>query len=167
MRRYLRGGSTALGRATAEPAVTVVLELAPVAAETLIRRYYAAFNERRLDDAQALLASDARLEHQAISPLQEGSDAYGTFARRWLTAFPDGQIAIQSIHAVGGDWYEVALLGDGTYDGDFDMGPLGVLRATHRRAQLTFRHLFEIRGGRITSSTLSFDTQELLRQLAP
>lgn len=133
--------------------------------ETLIRRYYEAFNSRRLDVAQALLDADAQIEHRAIER-KRGSDAYLTFTQRWLTAFPNGQITIDSIHAVGENWYEVALVGEGTHEGDFDMGPLGLLKASGVRARLSFRHLFEIRNGRITSSTLSFDTQDLIRQLA-
>lgn len=133
--------------------------------EAIIRRYYAAFNARRLDDAQALLASNAQIEHRTIEQ-RRGSDAYLTFARRWLTAFPDGRITIDSILAVGENWYEVALVGEGTHQGDFDMGPLGIIKATGVKARVSFRHLFEIRDGRITSSTLSFDTQDLIRQLA-
>lgn len=136
-----------------------------VDAESLIRRYYDAFNSRRFGEAQGLLASDASIEHLAIDR-RSGSDAYLSFAHRWLDAFPDGRIEILAIHNVGTNWYEVSLVGEGTHEGNLDMGALGVLRTTHRHARLPFRHLVEVRDGRITSSTLSFDTQELVRQLA-
>lgn len=132
--------------------------------DEIVRRYYDAFNARRFDQAQALLADDVQIEHHPIGS-GGGTDSYTAFARRWLTAFPDGYVTIVSIHAMSADWYEVSLVGEGTHDGDFDMGPLGIIHATHRRGRLPFRHIFEIRDDRIRSSTLSFDKDELLRQL--
>ncbi|HEV3139330.1 MAG TPA: ester cyclase [Vicinamibacterales bacterium] len=134
--------------------------------EELIRAYYDHFNARRLADAAALLADDAHLEHRNISLVGEGSDNYAVFARRWLDAFPDLQLTIERIDRVGDEWHEVYLVGDGTHRGDFDMGPLGTLKATGRHGRLRLRHLLRVRQGRIASSTLSFDTNAFIQQIA-
>jgi hypothetical protein len=134
--------------------------------EALIRTYYAHFNARRRDDAAALLASQARLEHPNLSLAHDGRDAYGIFADRWLCAFPDSVLTIERIDVIRERCYEVHLVGEGTHDGDFDMGALGVFKATHQKGRIRFRHLLEIHDGRITSSVLTFDTQAMIQQLA-
>ncbi len=133
--------------------------------EELIRAYYDHFNARRLADAAALLADDAHLEHENINLVRDGSENYGLFAQRWLAAFPDLHLTIERIDRVGSEWHEVYLVGEGTHDADFDMGPLGIAKATHRRGRMHLRHLLQVRQGRIASSTLSFDTNNLIRQI--
>jgi len=134
--------------------------------EDLIRAYYDHFNARRLADAAALLSDDAHLEHPNIALARQGSDSYALFAQRWLAAFPDLQLTIERIVRAGDEWHEVYLVGEGTQSGDFDMGPLGLAKATHRRGRMRLRHLLQVRQGRIASSTLSFDTKDLIRQIA-
>jgi SnoaL-like polyketide cyclase len=132
-----------------------------------IRAYYGYFNARRLDDARALLAANAHLEHPDLALVGDSSGSYAVFADRWLSAFPDSVVTIEGIDPVRGDgYYEVHLIGEGTQQADFDMGPLGIIKATHRRGRLRFRHLLQVRDGRIISSTLSFDTQSIIQQLA-
>ena len=132
----------------------------------LIRAYYDHFNARRLADAAALLADDAHLEHANISLVRDGSDNYALFAERWLVAFPDLQLTIERIDRVRDEWHEVYLVGEGTHEAEFDMGPLGKVKPTHRRGRMRLRHLLQVRNGRIASSTLSFDTNDLIRNIA-
>ena len=61
---------------------------------------------------------------------------------------------------------EVDLIGTGTHRADFDMGGYGVFKASGVKATLRFRELLEIRGGLITYSSITFDAQDLIRQLA-
>jgi hypothetical protein len=109
------------------------------------RTYYDHFNARRLADAAALLADDAHLEHSTINLVRDGSDNYALFAERWLAAFPDLRLTIERIDRVGDEWHEVNLVGEGTHEGDFDMGPLGIAKATHRRGRMHLRHLLRVR----------------------
>lgn len=134
--------------------------------EQLIRQYYDYFNARRFEDASRMLAPDAHLETQALGWRQDGSAGYVTFTRRWLSAFPDGRVTVERIDQVGDSWYEVSLIGEGTHEGDFDMGALGTFRPTHRHLRVRFRHIVELRDSRIASSALSFDTQDLVRQFS-
>jgi predicted ester cyclase len=134
--------------------------------EDLIRTYYDHFNTRQLADAAGLLADDVRLEHVGLGHAIDGRDRYAEFAYRWLAAFPDSTLTIERIDRVRDQWYEVQLVGEGTQDGDFDMGPLGTIKATHRRGRFRFRHLLQVCDGRIASSTLSFDTQSMIRYFA-
>jgi steroid delta-isomerase-like uncharacterized protein len=134
--------------------------------DELIHAYYDHFNARRMADAVAMLSEDAHMEHRGVGLIGDGSDHYARFAERWLTAFPDLRLTIERIEHVNAEWHEVHLLGEGTHEGDFDMGPAGIARATHHKSRMRFRHLLQVRNGRIASSTLSFDTNDLIRQIA-
>jgi hypothetical protein len=134
-------------------------------AHTLIRRYYACFNDRRFGDAMELFASDAILEYPPFSPQQRGPECYLAFAEMWTKAFPDGVVAIEHVEQRGDTICEVDLIAKGTHLGDFDLGAYGVLKASGVKTSVRFRELLEIRHGRITFSSLSFGVQELLQQL--
>src|SRR5215471_20857198 len=135
-------------------------------ADEMIRAYYDLFNARRLAEVASLLADDVRIEHSDIDLAADGSDSYKLFAERWLAAFPDLRLTIERIEHVRDDWHEVYLIGEGTHQGPMDMGALGVVKPTFRRGRMRLRHLLQIRNGRITSSLLSFDTNDLVRQMA-
>ena len=131
----------------------------------LIREYYACFNEHRFRDAADLFALDAVLEHQPFGPATRGGGGYLQFAHMWTEAFPDGTLTIDHVEQRGDTICEVDLVATGTHAGDIDMGPYGVFKATGARATLRCRELLEIRSGKITYSSLSFDVHELIRQL--
>ena len=131
----------------------------------LIREYYACFNERRFRDAADLFAVDAVLEHPPFGPPTRGGDGYLQFAQMWASAFPDGTMTIDRVEQRGDTICEVDLVATGTHTGDVDMGTYGVLKATGGRATLRCRELLEIRAGKITYASLSFDVHELIRQL--
>jgi hypothetical protein len=133
-------------------------------AHTLIRRYYACFNDRRFGDAMELFASDAILEYPPFNPQQRGPECYLAFAEMWTKAFPDGVVAIEHVEQRGDTICEVDLIANGTHLGDFDLGAYGVLKASGVKTSVRFRELLEIRHGRITFSSLSFGVQELLQQ---
>jgi predicted ester cyclase len=131
----------------------------------LIREYYACFNERRFRDAAELFARDAVLEHPPFGQRQVGVEGYLHFAESWIRAFPDGQVRIEHVEQRGDTICEIDLTGSGTHNGDLNMGPYGVFKATNRPAVLRFRELLEIRRGKITYSSLTFDVHDLIRQL--
>jgi predicted ester cyclase len=133
----------------------------------LIREYYACFNERRFSDAAELFSTDAVLEHGPIGQRQHGGTGYIHFAEMWVQAFPDASLKILHVEQHGDTICEVDLLGTGTHQGTFDIGPAGMFKATGAHATLRFRELLEIRVGKITYSSLSFDLHELIQQLRP
>ena len=122
----------------------------------LIRQYYDCFNQRRFRDAAALFARDIVVEHPPFQA-QQGSEAFYAFAEMWVEAFPDGQLRIDQVEQRGDTICEVNLLKLGAY---------GVFKPTHAQLNLRLRQLFEVRFERITFSSLSFDVQGLVRQLA-
>ncbi len=137
-----------------------------MATHLLIREYYSCFNERRLRDAAELFAPDGVLDHTPFGKTQTGGDGYIRFAEMWIRAFPDGQLHIERVEQRGDTICEVDLIGTGTHQGDFDMGAYGFFKATGVKATLRCRELLEIRGGKITYSSLTVDVHDLIRQLS-
>lgn len=112
-----------------------------------------------------MFALDAVLEHPPFGQPLLGPRGYLTFAQVWIEAFPDGMVAIGRVEQRGDTICEVEVTGVGTHLGTLDLGSYGVLKPTGARASLRFRQLLEIRCGQITFSSISFDMQDLLRQL--
>ena len=133
--------------------------------DRLIRQYYACFNNRRFNEAADLFSADAVLEHPPFGQTRRGGSGYIQFAQMWIGAFPDGRLTIDHVEQRGDTICEVDLTGTGTHAGDFDMGTHGLFKATGVKATIRFRELLEIRVGRITYSSLTFDVHELIRQL--
>lgn len=134
-------------------------------AHLLIREYYACFNERRFAEGADLFAEDGILEDPALGKTKRGREGYLEHVRMWVQAFPDGHLKIDRVEQRGDTICEVDLIGTGTHRGDFNMGGYGVFKATGVQATLRFRELLEIRGGKITYSSLTFDVHDLIRQL--
>lgn len=133
--------------------------------EELIRAYYSGFNERRFAESGALFASDATVEYPPFTGTRRGAEAYIEFAQMWVRAFPDGHFLIEQVAKRGDTIWEVDLVAEGCHRGSLDMGRYGVFKPTGTATHFRIRELLEIRGGRITFSSLSFDVQDLVRQL--
>ena len=133
--------------------------------ERLIHQFYRAFNEGRLQDAAAMMADDAVVEQVAAGRQERGGEGFLDFARRWILAFPDASLGVQRIASSDGATYDVDLLGTGTHLGALDLGAGGVFKTSGAAATLRMRQLLEIRDSRIVYSSLSFDLQDLVRQL--
>ena len=103
---------------------------------------------------------------QGHHPLVQSWQLLKCTVTRWIEAFPDSQLQIEHVEQRGDTICEVDLIGTGTHRGDFDMGGYGVFKATGVQAILRFRELLEIRGGKITYSSLTFNVHDLIRQLA-
>ena len=130
-----------------------------------IKQYYACFNERRFAEAAALFADDAVLEQVPFHCRERGGAAYLLFADTWTRAFPDAQLTIGDVVERPGEVFEIELIVDGTHQGNLAMGGC-VFKPTGVKMTLRLRELIEFRGDRIAMSCLSFDLQELTRQLA-
>ena len=132
--------------------------------ETVIRQYYARFNERRLGEIEALFTEDVVLEELPFRRQEPGRAGRIAFAGAWITAFPDAVLAIEGI-AAKDSIYEISLLATGTHQGVLDLGGL-IFKSTGKAARLRLRELLEILDGRIAASSLSFDLQAIVEQLA-
>ncbi|HEX5475607.1 MAG TPA: ester cyclase [Vicinamibacterales bacterium] len=130
----------------------------------LLRRYYAAFNDRRLDEAASLFTADAVVEHFPGSGGARGPDGYRAAADTWLRGFPDLHVTIERVSTSRPHMHEVDLVATGTHTGPFELAgrrfrPLGV------KASLHLRELLEVGDGRFTFASVSFDLQDLVHQL--
>ena len=130
----------------------------------LIREYYKAFNERRFDDAAELFTDDAVLEHLPDDAALKGATAYMASAHAAVAAFPDLSLRIVHVEQHGDTICEVDVLCTGTHEGEWTMGELGPFKPTGQRHSYHIREILEIRGGKITFSSLSWDLQEIVAQ---
>jgi predicted ester cyclase len=131
----------------------------------LVREYYRCFNERRIAAAGTLFAPDAVVEMPPFVERAHGSDAYTRFADTWLCGFPDAQFTIEQVQQRNETMCEVDLIATGTHAGPLDLGAFGLLRPSGVRLTLRLRELLDVRDGRITYASLSFDLNGLMRQL--
>jgi CheY-like chemotaxis protein len=151
--------------------------------EDLLERYYELFNARRFADAERLVADDASgwppdgqghgLDSAAHAPAPHagphdrlvGAAGYLTSMSHWIGAFPDAEVTLLRIDQHN-DGYLVDLLAEGTHRGDFEIRPFGWFKASGRTIRLRLHHQVQIRQGMLTRSFISFDPQDLGRQLA-
>ena len=132
-------------------------------AEDLIRAYYADFNVRRLEGAAARFHPDARIEH-ITGHSEQGPNGFLVLARLWLTAFPDGRLTVNAVRSCGRDMYDVDLIATGTHTGTLAFASW-MFRPTHRTVSLHAREFVQIENGLFRFASLSFDLQDLVRQL--
>jgi predicted ester cyclase len=130
----------------------------------LIHAYYAAFNERRWDDATACFAPDAALDQLPMTRQRAGPAGYLEFVERWLAAFPDATFTIESISSPDALTQNVHLLACGAHSGVLQFGGR-VFRPSGVTVCLRVRELLQIHGGVIVFASLSFDMQDFVRQL--
>jgi len=133
--------------------------------DQLVQDYYRCFNERRLVTGGTLFAVDAVVDMPPFVQQARGSNAYAQFAETWLSAFPDAVFTIEQVKQRNETTCEVDLIATGTHTGPLDLGAMGLLRPSGARLTLRLRELLDIRDGRITYTSLSFDLNGLIRQL--
>jgi len=136
------------------------------AAHLLIRKHYDCFNQRRFADGADLFAEDCVLEHPPFGQTRYGRQGYLDLVNECVRAFPDGHLQIEHVEQRGDTICEVDVIGTGTHKGEFNMGGYGVFKPSGVKTTLRFRELIEIRGGKITFSSITFDPHDLMRQLA-
>ena len=128
----------------------------------LVREYYRAFNERRFDDAAELFTHDATIQHRPDGVIWTGPAGYLESARATIAIFPDLQMQILHVEQRGDTIIEVDLSATGTHRGDWDMGTMGVLKADGVTKTVRHREMLEIRGGKITYSSISYDIKNFV-----
>jgi hypothetical protein len=131
-------------------------------AHALILEYFTSFNERRLQDAAAMFTHDAVIQHRPGSELLKGPEGYLASARQALGTFPDLQLQILHVEQRGDTIAEVDLSATGTHTGDWTSDTLGTVKATGQPKTFRVRETLEIRGGKFTFSSLTYDLQELI-----
>ena len=133
-------------------------------AHLLIRNYYQAFNERRFNDAAEMFTDDAVLEHLPAAQPLHGPAGYLESARAAVAAFPDLSLQIIHVEQRGDTICEVDVLCTGTLEGEWKMGTLEPFKPTRRRHSYQIREMLEIRGGKFTYSSVSWNLQDIVSQ---
>ncbi|HMD36739.1 MAG TPA: ester cyclase [Vicinamibacterales bacterium] len=133
--------------------------------DALLRLFYESFNQRRLTDTDTLFTEDVVFELLPSEPPLRGRNGFAEFVVRWSTAFPDAHMMPLHVEQRGETMCEVEMTVTGTHLGLFDLGayrfkPSGV------SVTLRLRQLFEFHEGRIAFTSLTFDLQNLVGQLA-
>ena len=131
-------------------------------AHLLIREYYTAFNERRFADAAEMFTIDAVIQHRPDGSQLRGPDGYLESANATIAIFPDLQVQILHVEQRGDTIVEVDLTAVGSHHGDWNMGALGVLKADGAVKTVRHREMLEIRGGKITYSSISYDIKNFV-----
>ena len=133
-------------------------------AEALIRTHYDDFNARRLEVAAARFHPTARIENIA-GQAGHGADGFLLLAQQWLSAFPDGRVLLESVRPRGAGMYDAELVAEGTHSGTLALGSWS-FRPSNVHVRFPARELFQIEAGQFRLASLSFDLQDLVRQLA-
>jgi predicted ester cyclase len=136
-----------------------------VTLEQLARRYYAAFNGRRLEEAEQFVDPHAVFHYLPTKQRLIGRAGYRDLAAAWLHAFEDAHLEIESVSIADARTLVVQFLGNGTHTGDLVLGEHVVIPPTDRNVQLPFSDRLTIVGGLITESQLDFDLLELRKRL--
>jgi hypothetical protein len=133
----------------------------------LIRRYHDLFNERRLHDAAALVASDCTFVHVPTRGRATGPAGYLLLASQWLEAAPDAHTTVLSITLLDEGRYYVVLRGSGRRVRT--SAPKVVARGKGDGAAFEFTAVQDvwIRDGQLALATLTYDTVALVRAVRP
>jgi ketosteroid isomerase-like protein len=131
-------------------------------AHLLIREYYQAFNERRFEAGAELFTHDAVVQHRPDGVPLKGPEGYLESAQATIAIFPDIQVQILHVEQRGDTIVEIDLVAEGTHSGDWNMGALGVLKADGVKKIVRHREMLEIRGGKITYSSITYDIKNFV-----
>ena len=123
----------------------------------VIRQYYDLFNNRRLDDAAALVAADCTFVHVPTRERATGPAGYLLLASGWLAAAPDAHTAIVSITPLDEGRYCVVLRGTGHRTQHVEVTPRRPVSSDSPSFQFTAVQDVWIRDGQFASATLTYD----------
>ena len=132
--------------------------------EAFTRRYYGLFNERRLDEAEALVDPQAVFSYPAAKEHFIGRAGYRELAQRWCDAFPDARLTITGV-TVTGDCARAEWIGEGTHLGPLEVPGFPSVPATGRRVELPMCETIRVVNGLVVESSMAFDPWELKRRL--
>jgi predicted ester cyclase len=131
--------------------------------KALVRRYFAAHNERNPAVAADLLSDDFVRHNVAFPQLDQASGTADDVDRvaAWLAIFPDLQISIKTLIAEG-DLVTAYLLWHGTQDGPI---PQWDAPATGRPMEREAINIWRVACGRLAEAWVVADNLTMLRQL--
>jgi predicted ester cyclase len=132
--------------------------------ETFTRRYYNLFNERRFDEAEALVDPQAVFIYPAAREHFIGRAGYRELVQRWAKAFPDASLSITSVN-VSGRSARTEWIGQGTHLGTLELPGFPPIPPTGLKAELPMCETIRIVHGLIVESRMEFDPWELRRRL--
>jgi steroid delta-isomerase-like uncharacterized protein len=130
---------------------------------TLTKSLYQLFNERKLDEAVKHVANDGVWNSTPTGEVFRGPAGCKEFLQRWITAFSNSRVDIKNQIATD-DYVVTEFIGRGTHDGSLKT-PQGMVPATHRKMELSFCEVLEIKNGKVSSANLYFDSATMMRQL--
>jgi predicted ester cyclase len=136
----------------------------PAGIEEFARRYYRLFNDRRFDEAEAMVDPQAVFSYPVAKEHFIGRAGYRELVQRWTEAFPDARLTITRVD-VSGDTAASEWIGEGTHQGALDLPGLPRIPATGVRAQLPMRETIRIVNKLVVQSRMDFDPHELRRRL--
>ncbi len=132
--------------------------------ETPTRRYYGLFNERRFDEAEALVHPEAVFSYPAAKEHFIGRAGYRELAQRWTEAFPDAELSITDVTVIG-DTACAEWIGSGTHLGTLDIPGFPTIPPTMWAVQLPMCETIRVVDGLVVESRMAFDAEELRRRL--
>ena len=128
--------------------------------KTVIRSFFEAWNGRRPDMFDELIAPDVVRHCEATPGLEaRNRDQIKEFLRQDTTVFPD---SVQTIRLLVAERDLVAAWV--TYEGT-QQGPMGPFPPSGRKAQFDFGAVFRIEGGMIAEWWVTWDNMKILRAL--
>lgn len=133
--------------------------------ETLVRRYYELFNQRKLEEAERFVDPQAVFTYPVGKEHLIGRAGYRELARRWLEGFPDARVAITTVLLPDDRTAVTEWIGHGTHLGTLELPGFPALAPTGVHTQLPMRELVTLADGRIIASRMEFDPAEMLRRL--
>ena len=133
--------------------------------ETLVRRYYELFNQRKLDDAERFVDPQAIFTYPVTKEHLIGRAGYRELARRWLEGFPDAHISITTVLIPDARTAVTEWIGEGTHLGTLELPGFAPIPATGVHTQLPMREIVTLTDSRIVSSRMEFDPEEMMRRL--
>jgi steroid delta-isomerase-like uncharacterized protein len=122
--------------------------------ETIVTRYYAAFNARDFDAYATLFSADVAIEFPGVSA--RGLDAMRNFDRGWAEAFPESRLEVfrtttADNHVAAAMWFN-----GGVQRGAMNT-PSGILPATGKVLDVPGFVMFTFDGDRIARQQIVFE----------
>jgi steroid delta-isomerase-like uncharacterized protein len=127
--------------------------------DVVLRLYRQAWNERKLELIDQLIADTHALNDPTISGAAVGPQVYKRQIERFLHAFPDLQFVVEETINEH-DKLVAVWTATGTHQGEF----YG-LAPTHKKGSISGITIHQIAGGKIIESTVIWDGLGLLQQL--
>ncbi|MEV4832988.1 ester cyclase [Nonomuraea sp. NPDC049486] len=116
-----------------------------------------------LEKSLAVLTDDCEVVNIPLGATSHGPSGYARFIQAWVAAFPDSTVEITNLFSTD-DQGVVEFIGRGTNTGPL-LGPVGVIAATGRRAEVRFCNVQRFADGKVSSFHQYFDLMGLLQQL--